>query len=222
MDYLLSIDNSKLQQFVRTSWLCHKTGKITPQENKFRQLVVIPAVNVNIATVPESMQHIMCRLTTILKSTEPEDENIKQIKIAQASISGTLDNHPLIVGLALQCHRMCSKQLRGCFTMRGRRSLESDAERQAIADSGLQLALIGGNAAMAKEFGLSAASVKTKVEDLAKHNLPTAALAVMSPDILKTNFQLAGQRFMCPKGFPQSRWDSKGFGDSSANFSILF
>ena len=122
---------------------------MTAEEERFVKLVVNPSLAINVATVPEQMEEIMAKMTCYLKSASAEDEKVPAIKVAQASLAGSFDSNPLVLGLSLQAHRMLSKQRRGIMTMRGRRSLESEAERQAIVDSGLQLAILGGNYTMA-------------------------------------------------------------------------
>ena len=79
--------------------------------------------------------------------------------------------------------------------MVGRRSQESSHECQLISDAGIQLAAASGNSHLAREFGLSAAALRTKLDDLKLYNLPVPCLSVLWPEELRQNFVLANTRF---------------------------
>ena len=91
--------------------------------------------------------------------------------------------------------------------MVGRRSVESEHERALIADAGLSLAIAGSNFALAKEFGLPAASLRIDLEELRRQSLPQPALALCWDGILQENFALCDQRFIREQGAPKSPLD---------------
>ena len=117
------------------------------------------------------------------------------MQVATAAISGQLSDHPIIMGLALQCKRKMEKELRGITTMKGRRSNETEKEMAMIADSGLQLALGACNPGLAKEFGLARSALRISLSELHRYGLPSPALALLFDGVLKSNFELADQRF---------------------------
>ena len=117
------------------------------------------------------------------------------MQVASAAISGDLSNHPMIMGLALQCKRKMEKQSRGITTMKGRRSKETEKEMALIADSGLQLALGACNPGLAAEFGLARAALRISLDELNRYGLPSPALALLFDGVMKDNFELADQRF---------------------------
>ena len=79
--------------------------------------------------------------------------------------------------------------------MRGRRSNETERELSMIADSGLQLALGACNPGLAREFGLSRAALRVRLDELQRYGLPSPALALVFDGVMKSNFDLADQRF---------------------------
>ena len=78
--------------------------------------------------------------------------------------------------------------------MVGRRSRESDREREPIADTGLQLAILNGNSELRREFGMSTAKINF-LNKLGELSLPQPALALLDREVLKGNFRLLDQRF---------------------------
>ena len=114
--------------------------------------------------------------------------------------------------MVLQAHRLVTKQQRGIETMRGRRSFETEEERQHIADAGLQLALMGGHSVLAKELGMSLP--RTCVDDLRKYSLSSPGIALLWADtLLKENYQLLDQRFIRAHGKPKRNLDIHGYMD---------
>lgn len=169
----------RLQQYVRGSWKSHGKSKLSGDEDRFIKLIVNPCVDTNVAAVPHGMGDVLGKMTAMLQTGTISEEHICSIKLACASLQGALEEHPLVQGLALQAFRMVQKQQRAIFHMRGRRSCETEAEREAIADSGIQLSLLGANGFMAKEFGLNVKAMKTSVDQVETYSLPSPGLALM-------------------------------------------
>ena len=197
----------RLQQYVRGSWKSHGRTKLGQDEERFIKLIVNPCVDTNVASVPHGMGDILGKLTVMLKSGSINEDHICSIKLACASLQGAFAEHPLVQGLALQAFRMVQKQERGIFHMRGRRNSETEAEREAIADSGIQLALLGANAFMAKEFGLNVKAMKTSVDQLETYSLPSPGLALIFKNRLESNYHLIDTRFFRPQDAPKRFWD---------------
>ena len=198
---VIALDSGKLQQWVRASFLSDSTA--TPALKAFVNSVVKPALQCNVSSIPAQMQDVLVKFTAILAGGAADDQDIAQIKIASAAITGDLTRHPLICGLALQCKRQVEKQSRGLENMSGRRSKESEYERALICDAGLSLAICGANTSLAREFGLPGHALKVDLVELAKHSLPQPALALSFPDIMDENFNLADQRYLREDGVPK-------------------
>ena len=198
---VIALPTSKLQQWVRGSFL--SDSSLSSSMKQFVETVVRPALECNVAAVPEKMADVIARVTAILAGSEANEEDHANLKIACAALTGQLSSHPLIQGLALQCRRLVDKAERGITTMRGRRSAETERERALISDAGLTLALHAGNAALAKEFGLPAASLKISLDILTEQSLPIPALALNWDAVMKQNFVLVDQRYDRCQGAPK-------------------
>ena len=196
------LEVAKLQQFVRGSWVSN--GKASPAEQRFVQMVVAPAISVNVDSIPDSMSDIVGRLQILLNSDKIDDHEIANIRVASASIKGALSQHPIVQGLCLQAYRLVEKKSRGICHMSGRRSTETDVESAMIADAGMQLSMLGGNAKMMQEFGLPASPCRLSLDELEKLSLPSPALAVQFPEVLRNNWVLADQRYRRPPQTPKS------------------
>lgn len=192
---ILSLSSPRLQQFVRAA-VCSEPNK-SANMHSFFTTVVEPSLQVNLNNIPDRLTDVMGQFTACIRSGDSSELDLAHLKIATAVLSGSLDNHPMVLGLTLQCHRLLEKQQRGIEDMRGRRTLETEREKCLIADCGSQLAILCGNKPLAREFGLSlkVASGRVFIDELNKHSLPHPALALWRTDTLKQNFLLADQRF---------------------------
>ena len=198
---VLSLDVLKLQQYIRASFL--HDAKCTPALADFIACVVKPCLMVNVSAIPEQLADIAGRFAAIVAGGQCSEQDQVDIKLAASCISGRLSGHPLIQGVTLQLQRRLEKLDRGIETMRGRRSKESELERDLIADAGLQLAIAAGNNRLAKEFGMSRDSHRIHFERLSEHSLPIPALAVCHPEVLQENFRLIDQRMVRAPNFPK-------------------
>lgn len=189
---ILKLSNAKLQQFVRAAVL--SDGRKSHGMEIFHQTVVSPCLQCNVTAVPEALSESITKFTAMLASERATGVDAAKLRVALGCIKGSYDNHPMLLGLALQCHRMAGKQERGIYTMVGRRSTETERERELIADTGMQLAILNGNADLCREFGMSTAKLNflKKLDEL---SLPQPALALLDKDNLSNNFLLLDQRF---------------------------
>lgn len=94
--------------------------------------VVNPCLKVSVASVPDRLGEIVASFTAILASGEASDLDCANIRVAAAAVSGQLEGHPMIMGLAIQCSRMLDRKSRGIENMRGRRGQETARERELI------------------------------------------------------------------------------------------
>ena len=183
---------SDLQQWIRASFLCD--GFQSPRLKVFVNSVVKPATDCVASRIPQEMALVLGRFTAMVAGEEADEQDVLNIKLACSTLRGELDKHPLIQGLMLQCRRLCLRNAEG-KSMRGRRELQTSREEALVADAGLCLALHAGNAALAKEFGITASLCRIDLKELSKHSVPQFALALNFPDIVKQNFMLLDQRY---------------------------
>ena len=190
---IMELNIGKLQQFVGTSFVCESSSSQVLKD--WAATVVQPCLKLNVADISTQFQGIIANMGMALATGRCSEAEIANLKVAASAMSGALQDHPIVMGLALQSKRFMSKRDRGIDTMRGRRSSETDLEASIIADSGLQLALAAGNSSLAKEFGLPASGCRIGVNDLKKNMLPASALALLSEDQMKENFNRCDQKF---------------------------
>lgn len=154
-DKIMALDSGKLQQLVKNTWSSCGEGTASITQKEFVNLVVAPALRVNTSAVPSCFADVIGRFSASLHSGQFSESDQAKLKLASAALDGTLSEHPLISGLALQCIRMVRRHQRGMQTMAGRREACTDEEARLIADAGMQLAICGGNRKLAAEFGVS-------------------------------------------------------------------
>ena len=182
-----------LQQVVQGSFACDPFASSVFKE--WKRTVVDPCLRINVKAMPEQLQAVAHKVALCIETGQLPDATVANLKIALAAISGGFDSHPLLLGLALQCKRLCEKRARNIDTMRGRRSNENAFETAVIADAGLQLALLCGNKSLAREMGLSAKSLRISLSQLKVFGLPTPALALMFEGQMEENFALCDRKF---------------------------
>ena len=94
---VMKFSTPQLQLWVSRSFNCD--GYQTPAVKHFVASVVKPATNISVSSVSERMVHVMGRYISILKGDCASEEDSVNLKIACASMSGQLSQHPLVQGL---------------------------------------------------------------------------------------------------------------------------
>ena len=90
---------SNQQQWVCASFL--SDGNVTPELQRFIDVVVKPAVSISTTAVPEQLVGVMSRYMSILTGSEASEQDIANMRIASSALAGDLDQHPLVQGLIL-------------------------------------------------------------------------------------------------------------------------
>lgn len=199
IDSVTKLSAAHLQIYVRSSWLTCPDSSTTAAHKDFLSLVVDPCLRINVATVPDCFADIVAKFSMCIATGQATDADAANIKIASTAIQGRFDGHPLIQGMALQLRRLLDKQSRGVAVC-GRRSNESDRETTLIADAGMALAMMCGNKALAREFGIPRSSLCVGMDKLSKLSLPCPALALHWLDKLEENCKLLDQRYVLHSG----------------------
>lgn len=171
----------------------------------FIAVTVKPALSCASCSTTEDMRKTMHRFMAILAGDQASEEDAISLKLACSVLSGELSSHPLIQGLMLACHRLLDKESRGVTSRSGRWSKHSEREKSLIQDAGLTLALFGGNAELARQFGLASTSCKISFDILRERSLPTPALGILWDDVMKENWlfldQISPRTAQQPRGY---------------------
>lgn len=121
-------------------------------------------------------------------------------------MAGTLQSHPMIMGLILSTMSMVEKENRGIFTLAGRPAADiTEAEKAAMADAAMQLAILCGNVKLARALGIAGGKMKLAFDSLFSLSLPCPGLALCFPGVLEQNFTIIDQRFVLQEGSPKRR-----------------
>ena len=200
LEVLLKLSIPELQQEVRQGFMAVPIDRRTAAMRDLIEGVVKPCLAVNASSLGknEEFAQVLSKFSQLVMSGQLSELQELNVRIATGVISGTMDSHPMIQGVALSCLRQCDKSIRGIEDRRGRIGNLSETERQALADVGCQFALAGGNSKIATVLGMSATAQKIKLDDLESRGLPCPALALTCSDYLKKNLQLIDQKlFRC-------------------------
>ena len=204
-DSITKLSNPELLQLVRLSWMAQSQQYLSPSGLQFVQSVVEPCLKCVVHRVPDNLADVMAKFSQCIASGQCTDSEVARIKIACGAIDGSMEDHPLLSGISLQCLRMLEKAERGIMTLKGRRSSESNYEAELIQQAGIHLSIACGNRGLAKEFGLPKYSFST--DELQAKSLPSPALALSWEGQLAENLLLADQRYMAREGRSVSaRW----------------
>lgn len=155
-DKVLAVDCRRLQQIVRGGWQGINERHQTPLQADFIDTTVRPALRVNVGRISDTFADVVARFSACIASGEASESDLANMRLAAACVDGTLDQHPLVQGLAFQCVRKVKKMERGITTMQGRRDRGTTSrEAVLIQDAGMQLSILSGSKEMMKEFGMS-------------------------------------------------------------------
>eukprot|EP00435_Cladocopium_sp_Y103_P055676 s553_g18.t1 len=196
-DLIMNFRTHELQTWVRKSFLCVPGRIKSDQYQSFMDTTVDPCMRMNVHAALQSRPQIVqaqTLFTNFLEQGDPAIVDRINVEIAQASLSGKLQNHPLLQGLILSCLKMLDRQERG-LQMTGRDdegSLQfTDEVRYLVQEAGCQLAILGCNKHILQKFGLRQ---RPKVPDLTDSGLPTPMIALQSAEMVRENMLLIDQR----------------------------
>ena len=128
-DSITKLSNPELLQLVRLSWMAQSQQYLSPSGLQFVQSVVEPCLKCVVHRVPDNLADVIAKFSQCIASGQCTDSEVARIKIACGAIDGSMEDHPLLSGISLQCLRMLEKAERGIMTLKGRRSSESNYTR---------------------------------------------------------------------------------------------
>lgn len=111
----LKLSVPQQQQWVRQSF--NTDGFQTPELRRFTDMVVRPALAVSINTVPAELAGIMHRYLAILTGSESSEQDAASIRVACAALNGELNDHPLVLGLAVRKLNLCFTYNHFCLVL---------------------------------------------------------------------------------------------------------
>ena len=138
---------------------------------------------------------IDCRQYVILQSSNCQELEAVNAKIAQAAVTGQLDRNPVMQGLLIQCVNKLEKETRGITSNRGRHPKScTTKEQELLSDAALSLAIAGGSRQLCIELNQKLTRVRVKMEQLHSFGLPDPSLSLMFQPQLEKNFTLIDQQ----------------------------
>ena len=196
-DTVMDLRTHELQTWVRKSFLCMTEKAKSAQFRNFMDTTVEPCMRINVHAALQTRPQIVqaqTLFTNFLEKGDPAIVDRINVEIAQASLSGKLQNHPLLQGLILSCLKMLDREERG-LQMVGRddeSSLQFTEEaRYLVQEAGSQLAILGCNKHILQKFGLRC---RPQLPDLTDSGLPTPMLALQTAEAVRDNMILIDQR----------------------------
>jgi hypothetical protein len=196
-DTVMDLRTHELQTWVRKSFLCMPEKAKSAQFRNFMDTTVEPCMRINVHAALQTRPQIVqaqTLFTNFLEKGDPAIVDRINVEIAQASLSGKLQNHPLLQGLILSCLKMLDREERG-LQMVGRddeSSLQFTEEaRYLVQEAGSQLAILGCNKHILQKFGLRC---RPQLPDLTDSGLPTPMLALQTAEAVRDNMILIDQR----------------------------
>ena len=153
LEKTLKCNNNQLQQVVRGWWEHTDPTHFTKAGLDFLSAVVRPTLNCNVSSFNDAFSDVIARFSAMVRSGVPNDSDLAKIKLAGAALDGSMEGHPLLEGMALQCLRMLEKQSRGVNTMAGRPANDrTEREFRLVSDAGLRLCMATGNAKLGRQL----------------------------------------------------------------------
>ena len=205
MRKIMSLSNAQLQQYVRSSFTADGHERKTACYNDFIETVVRPCLRVNVGKVDGQFPELLARLTGCLASGKLTEISEINAQIACAALSGRLDDHPLVQGLAVSAMRLLEKREAGLSGLRGRPRAVSETEYNLVADAGVTLACAGGNKTLAKEFGQRLSVGRIAFDEMDARGFARPALAVRFPSLLRQNLDAIDKLFVTVADMPVRR-----------------
>ncbi|CAK9028794.1 Uncharacterized protein SCF082_LOCUS18513, partial [Durusdinium trenchii] len=160
VDKLLGLQVHELQQWVRSSFLSIRSDKRNTVLQAFMSSVIEPCLQTNVTAAldhkPQLLQ-VQSHFERFLTNPDAEEMDRVNVAVAQASLTGRLQNHPLIQGLILTCLRVIERQESGVSGTKGRiasnSAMSTETARSLAQNAGQMLAIAGGNSRMLALFG---------------------------------------------------------------------
>ncbi len=166
VDKYLAVTNVELQGKVRSHFGSLPAKYMSPEMRRLVSTVIRPVMRVNVEGCTPELSSLVAQFSRYLatgRATELQEVNIK---IASSAISGDLDKHPFVQGLAVAIVHKIDREARGCEGVKGPKKSANSTEIKLIADSGATLALATKDKTLARTCGTSASAGKIDFDKL--------------------------------------------------------
>lgn len=203
VDKLLGLQVHELQQWVRSSFLSIRSDKRNTVLQAFMSSVIEPCLQTNVTAAldhkPQLLQ-VQSHFERFLTNPDAEEMDRVNVAVAQASLTGRLQNHPLIQGLILTCLRVIERQESGVSGTKGRiasnSAMSTETARSLAQNAGQMLAIAGGNSRMLALFGAGVRPWRNTnySAELEKSSLPVPFLSLACSETIRSNMTLIDQR----------------------------
>ena len=199
----------QLQPWVRSSFLSVRADRRNPVLQTFLDTVVNPCLAVNATAAGNKKADLLLAQQSFerfLKDPMQPDMAKVQVAVASASLSGRLAGNPLVLGLVLSCLKVLERQEQGKST-HGRvgkdSAMHTDYAEELARESGVMLAVAGGNSSLLHRFGYSPKHMKLWdfASRLEKASLPKPLLSLNDAALHRENMRLIDQML---SGFTQT------------------
>ena len=202
---IMNYEPFQLQQWVRQSFMSVRQDMRTAVYASFLESTVRPAITTNVVALKKIKPGLMqaqLHLEKFLANPNASDVDRIHAIIAQSSLSGRLDAHPLLQGMTLTCLRMLERaegghEGRGLTTGRiGHNSaMHSEAARELALEAGRRLCLASGNKRLLSRFGCAQKPFAGGCMKMLKEaGLPVPFNSISSEEQLADNLRLADQQ----------------------------
>ena len=194
VDAVICDDNSKLQKFVRMSWVKMGSHCLTDSSMEFLESTVKPCLLVNVADCKGETQQLANQFTVALATNQFDRHSLDGItlRILKATSSGTLTGNPTALGILLQCLDMAERGSRGSTTLRKPRQMQ-DQEKAIVEEAAIMLASNGCSDKLMRNLGFSRRTTlqtHSRLQNLLDQGFPCSAVALLFPEVVDMNFVL--------------------------------
>lgn len=200
VEKILKLQLWELQQYVRSAFLSIRQDRRNNVLQSFLDGVVLPAVNVNLQKAADQKPAILqaqSALDRFLKSSDVEEVEQIRVLIAQASLSGRMENHPVLQGLTLSCLRAIEREESGSHSLQGRikegSAMHTAAAKSLAMEAGRLLALSGCSSRTLKLFHAPMRPWRDRnySATLVESGLPVPFDALKDVEALRHNVEMA-------------------------------
>ena len=202
MDKMFQFKDWELQNWVRSSFLSIRQDRRNANLSEFLDLIVFPTLTVNVTNMKQKKCQLIAAQESFqkfLKDPNASDMERVNVAIADASLSGRLQQNPMVLGLVLGCLKSLERAESNKSTKgpAGEKSaMAGDVAQELARDAGIMLALESGSTALLQRFGMSKQhwGLGDFTTRLKKACMPVPFLALRDKSIMDENITLLDQR----------------------------
>lgn len=180
-----------LQKLVRKHWCRVPVAFQNATQSDFLNSCVAPSLKVTPAECTSELRELSNAFAAKLAGGELDELAAVSARIAKASCSGRLAEHPALMGLVLQVINVMEKNDRG-VGQQGPKKGSSQVERSMLEEAVSLLCVNGASRDLMNSFGFNStpSAMRNRLDSLLPSGLPSPALALLDPNVLQENLHL--------------------------------